>query len=432
MAIKKRRILIIQDNLKSSHFLNNLLGKRYHTSYAQSLQEGLSLLEESNFDAIIIDKKLVQDLQKEKSELEKKVKERTKELVLIYKIGQEISSTLELDKVLQSIVDKLSMILGLEICAILLVNDSGRLSIKSAQGLDPSCIRQTSIKMGEGISGWVWEHKEALLLNDIDTDTRFADRKQERYYMKSLMSVPLIVKNEVIGVININNKKSAEPFNDYDLRLVKEIATEAAIAIENANLFRSLQDVYMRTVTALASIIDAKDHYTQSHSENVTRYAVAIAREMKLSSEEVKNIEEACRLHDLGKIGIHDYILTKPGKLTPKEWEEVKLHSLRGAEILAPLNFLDSITELVKQHHERYDGKGYPNHHKREDIRLGARIMAVADSFDAMISERPYRKSYSIKEAIEELKRCRGTQFDPQIVDVFLKVLQKNPRIVSH
>jgi HD-GYP domain-containing protein (c-di-GMP phosphodiesterase class II) len=497
---RKKRILVIQNNLRSTQFLNNLLSKRYHTSYVQNFEEGLSLLKSKlNFDVIITNlgtssakrnqiysirkikkidpdsiiivispqatsthiqrairfgaydyitkpfnqkqillainrgitfRKLIRDLQKEKRELEKKVRERTKELVLIYKIGQEISSTLKLDRVLQSIVDKLSMILGLEICAILLADDSGRLSIRSAQGLDASYLNQTSIKMGEGISGWVWEHKQALLLNDVDSDPRFADRRQERYYMKSLISVPLIVKNKVIGVININNKKSKEPFNDYDLRLVKEIATEAAIAIENANLFKSLQNVYMRTVAALASVIDAKDHYTRSHSENVTRYAVAIAKEMKLPYEEVRSIQEACQLHDLGKIGIHDYVLTKPGKLTPEEWEEVKLHSLRGAEILAPLDFIDGISELVKQHHERYDGKGYPNQCKKEEIRLGARIMAVADTFDAMISERPYRRSYSVKEAIEELKRCRGSQFDPQVVNAFLRVLQKNPHIV--
>lgn len=379
---------------------------------------------------IVSQGKLTRDLEEKNSELGKKVRERTKELVLIYKIGQEISSTLELDKVLQSIVYKLSMILGLEICVILLADGSDRLTVKSAQGLDSSAIRRTSIKMGEGISGWVWEHKEALLLDDVDTDTRFSDRIQEHYYVKSLMSIPLIIKDKAIGVININNKKTQEPFNNYDLRLVKEIAAEAAIVIENANLFGKLQDIYMRTVTSLASIIDAKDHYTQSHSENVTRYAVAIAKEMKLPPDDVKNIREACQLHDLGKIAVHDYILTKPDKLNPQEWEEMKLHSLRGAEILAPLDFICNISELVKQHHEHYDGNGYPDRIKADGIKVGARIMSVADAFDAMISERPYRKSYSVKKAVDELKKCRGTQFDPKIVDIFLKILQKNPHII--
>lgn len=194
---------------------------------------------------------------------------------------------------------------------------------------------------------------------------------------------------------------------------------------ELTSTHKELQEVYMRTITALASAVDAKDHYTRSHSEHVTKYAVAIAKEMRLAPSEIELIREACQLHDLGKIGIHDYILTKPGKLTPEEWDEIRLHSLRGAEILKPLTFLNGVIELIRQHHERYDGKGYPYGYKGKKIELGARIIAAADAYDAMISERPYRKAYSKEGAIKELKRNSGTQFDPKVIKAFLKVLKK-------
>jgi len=192
------------------------------------------------------------------------------------------------------------------------------------------------------------------------------------------------------------------------------------------NLYEELQVTYLRTIKALAQAIDARDHYTHSHSVNVTKCAVMIAQEMKLSAEEIDEIKQASELHDLGKIGIHDYILTKPGKLTSQEWEEVRLHSLKGAEILEPLTFLKGAIKLIQRHHERYDGKGYPYGLKGESIHLGARIMALADAFDAMISERPYREKPLTKQgAIKEIKKNSGTQFDPQVVQTFLKIVDK-------
>jgi len=191
-----------------------------------------------------------------------------------------------------------------------------------------------------------------------------------------------------------------------------------------------MQSAYMATVKALAQTIDAKDHYTHSHSENVTKYAVAIAKEMGFSQREVHTLREACQLHDLGKIGIHDYILNKSEKLTQEEWEKIRSHSLRGAEILEPLTFLDEVIILIRQHHERYDGTGYPNGLIGEEIKLGARIIAVADAFDAMTSERPYRKAYSKEYTISKLKETSGTQFDPQVVKAFLEVLKKEPGII--
>ncbi len=191
-------------------------------------------------------------------------------------------------------------------------------------------------------------------------------------------------------------------------------------------LYEDLKETYMRTIKALAHAIDARDHYTYSHSDNVTRYAEMLARVMNVDMAYVEDIKDACQLHDLGKIGVHDSILSKPGALTKEEAIEIRLHAQKGAQILEPLKFLDHVIDIVKHHHERWDGAGYPDGLKGEAIPLGARIMAVADSYDAMVSARPYRKvGLSQKEAIDEIVKNRAVQFDPNVVDAFLKIVDK-------
>lgn len=191
-----------------------------------------------------------------------------------------------------------------------------------------------------------------------------------------------------------------------------------------SRLYEDLRSTYMRTIRVLAQAIDARDHYTHSHSENVARYAVAICNQLKLPAKEVELVRQAAELHDLGKIGISDSILLKPSSLTPPEWEEIKKHPTIGAQILEPLTFLNGVVDLVRQHHEHFDGSGYPDGRKGEDILLGARIIHVADSYEAMRSPRSYRKIPLMKEqAILEIKLNSGSQFDPKIVDAFLKVV---------
>ncbi|MCM8773506.1 MAG: response regulator [Candidatus Omnitrophica bacterium] len=374
----------------------------------------------------IANKKLIKEINEHNEKLEEKVKERTAELGLIYKIAQDITSTLKLDETLTVIIDRITSALKIEMCSILLLdNKTQELTIKASKGLTEDVIKNTHIKLGEKISGWVLKNKQDVLVEDIEKDPRFAKRNHEKYYTHSFISVPLIIKDKPLGVLNVNNKISKEPFNENDFRFLKGISGSISIAIENAQLYTSLENTYLNTISALTSAIDIKDHYTHSHSDHVTKYALAIAQELGLPEEEICYLKQACQLHDLGKIGIHDTILSKTTKLTEKEWEEIKKHPLKSVDILKPLDFLKEVITLVEQHHERYDGKGYPYGLKGEQIRIGARIIAVADSFDAMTTERPYRKALSIQEAIEEIKRNRGIQFDPNIVDVFLKIIPK-------
>ena len=228
----------------------------------------------------------------------------------------------------------------------------------------------------------------------------------------------------------VNNRRALRGMEEKNVSLQKQnimLAKRIEESTKNlTHLYEDLRETYMRTIKALAQAIDARDHYTHSHSENVARYAEILSRELHLDTQKVDEIVDACQLHDLGKIGVHDYVLTKPGKLTPDEFEEVKQHALKGAQILAPLQFLEGVITIVRQHHERYDGSGYPFGLKGDKIDIGARIMSLADSYDAMVSARPYRHTgLSKEEAIDEIKKGSGTQFDPKVVEVFLKVVKK-------
>jgi putative nucleotidyltransferase with HDIG domain len=193
-----------------------------------------------------------------------------------------------------------------------------------------------------------------------------------------------------------------------------------------SRLYEALRSTYLRTIKVLAQTIDARDHYTHSHSENVAKYAVAIAEDMSLSAKEVENIREACELHDLGKIGVEDSVLSKPSGLNAEEWQQIKQHPVIGAKILEPLTFLGVVVDFVKQHHEHYNGTGYPQGIKGDNILLGARIIHVADAYEAMRSVRPYRKEpFSKEQAAEEIVKNAGTQFDPEVVKAFLRVVDK-------
>ncbi|HAJ57802.1 MAG TPA: hypothetical protein DCL35_08615 [Candidatus Omnitrophica bacterium] len=227
-----------------------------------------------------------------------------------------------------------------------------------------------------------------------------------------------------------NNSKALKGIEERNISLQKQnllLARRIEESTKNlSRLYEDLRETYMRTIKALAHALDARDHYTYSHSDNVTRYAELIARQMNVDMNYIEDIKDACQLHDLGKIGVHDSVLTKPSALTPEEFEEIKQHSQKGAQILEPLKFLDNVIDIVKHHHERWDGKGYPDGLKGEGIPIGARIMSVADSYDAMVSARPYRKvGLSVNEAIEEIKKNSALQFDPAAVEAFLKVVDK-------
>jgi putative nucleotidyltransferase with HDIG domain len=240
-----------------------------------------------------------------------------------------------------------------------------------------------------------------------------------------------MVKETLVGVLLVYDKVNQDKFSGEDAHLLVTIGSQMAIAIENARLYNVLQDSTLRTVQALANSLEAKDNYTSGHSERVTHYALLLAERLGLSDKMLQNLRYASQLHDIGKIGITERILNKPDKLTDWEFAAIKDHPVIGERIIQTLDFLEDVRAIIRHHHERWDGAGYPDNVAGEDIPLLARIMAVADSYDAMSTARPYRAALSRDAAIAELVRCAGSQFDPRLVAEFLEVLKQEDFLSS-
>ncbi|MBI5469545.1 MAG: GAF domain-containing protein [Deltaproteobacteria bacterium] len=239
----------------------------------------------------------------------------------------------------------------------------------------------------------------------------------------SHIRAPLTLRGEVIGVLNVGAKRTAA-FNSDDLSTIENLASQISVALDNSRLLSGLKELFIGTVKTLSKAIDAKSPWTSGHSERVTEIAIGIGAEMGLGEDELKDLELAGLLHDIGKLGTYEYILDKPGRLNEEEQKIIRLHPAKGAEILAPIKELKKIAPVIRHHHENYDGTGYPDGLKGEMIPFASRILTVADTVDAMGADRPYRKGRTTDEIVAELKRCSGTQFDPVIVDAYLRMLR--------
>ena len=205
-------------------------------------------------------------------------------------------------------------------------------------------------------------------------------------------------------------------------------ASQAAIAIENARLYEQAEMGYLNTIGTLSNIIDAKDSHTYGHSERVMQHCMNIADQLGLSVSDKEILKYASLLHDIGKIGIDIGILRKPSKLSEEEWKIMVMHPVLGSGIAEQIGFLNNLAPTILHHHTWYNGKGYPGRLKRTKIPLGARMLSVADAYESMVSDRPYRKALSVRKARQELLKGAGTQFDPKIVGVFLKTLDKKKK----
>ncbi len=357
----------------------------------------------------------------------KELRRRVDELFALAEINKSITSTLVLDEVLNLITERAVKLMGGKVCSLRLLDDEGKeLFLRASYGhTNGYWQKKGKLKLEDSLSGLAARERRPVFIKNVRDDPRYKyPYLAEKEGLYSLLSVPLMKNGNAIGVLNIYTS-SLHHFSDEEIKFFTLFADQATIAIENARLYEELQEHYMGTIVALAAAIDAKDHRTQDHAERVTRYALAIAGELKLPEKQIRIIERACRLHDIGKIAISDEILKKPGKLTDEEWVQIKLHPSKGANMLISLGFLKGIVPLVRHHHERYDGRGYPDGLKGEDIILGARIIMAADAFEAMVSERPYRRALSTEEALKEIRENSGTQFDPKIAETLIRLAEE-------
>jgi putative nucleotidyltransferase with HDIG domain len=243
-----------------------------------------------------------------------------------------------------------------------------------------------------------------------------------------LMAIPFNIRKEPFGLLLIGGKQGKTGFDKEDEFILKFLAEKTALNIENLALYDNLRHSLMATLMSLVSAIEAKDTYTQQHSSRVTKYALDIAKEMGCDHDDLQRINASAPLHDIGKIGISDNILNKPGQLTAEEFNFIKTHPLIGVNIVTPLGLDSDELAIIRNHHERWDGRGYPDGLSQKQIPRLARILGVADAFDAMNSNRAYRNALSLELCLKELKDNSGTQFDPEVVKAALSVL---PRTLS-
>lgn len=279
------------------------------------------------------------------------------------------------------------------------------------------CIKDTHVEIIETTRG-------SIFIPDISEDSIDCLYHKELHAVgiKSSLLVPLVSKGEVMGILDVGSA-DAGVLNPAHLSAIESIASQIAVSLENARLYEELEQLLINTITSFASAIDAKSPWTKGHSERVANYAIEIGKEMGLKGKDLERLRLSGLLHDIGKIGTYDILLDKPDKLTDEEFGLVKKHPAKGVEILKSIKQFNDILPVIMSHHEKIDGSGYPEGLKGDDIPLFARILCIADSFDSMTADRPYRPSPGREYAISELKRCSGTQFDTRMVEAFLKIL---------
>ncbi len=341
---------------------------------------------------------------------------RLKALIPLFEISKLLVTEIDLAHLFKIITEVLVQEFSVDRVSLMLLDEaSGDLLIRASHGLQPDIAKKTRRKAGEGVSGLVLKHRKPLIISaGKHPDPEVMSAINVEGMPASSMSVPLIGKNKIFGVLNVS-KFSGAPFSTSDLRIVLILSSQVITAMENAALFEDLRENYFRTVQALVAAVEAKDPYTRWHSTNVAKYAVAIARDMGMTPTQLEEMHIAAILHDVGKIGISELIISKPDRLSREEFAVMKDHPAHGIRILEPIGFADDIISAIYQHHERYDGTGYPQGLAGEQITLPARILNVADTIDAMVSERPYRGTISTDDVLHELERESGRQFDPGV-----------------
>jgi HD-GYP domain-containing protein (c-di-GMP phosphodiesterase class II) len=360
----------------------------------------LHLLEAVN--GIILEK-----IQKELelSKLYQTIRPRAVALSTVHTIYRLLNSCLDLDELLPRIARLSLQVLRAKRCVISLVDKkTRRLVTKAAIDLSK---KKTKFRLTPQIK----EIEKKVLCSG------------NMLLKRSYLSLPLI-EEEPIGVITVFQKITNRAFDNFDQEILTALSEQAVGAIRNAQLYREQENTLLGTVKSISTLLKVKSACPYPHSKAFMAVALGIGRELKFSEEQLRDLHFAAMLHDAGEIGIPEAILKKPRQLSGEEYQIIKEHPKKSVEILSPLERLKPAIAIIMHHHEKFDGTGYPAGLKGEKIPLGARIMAVADSFEAMTSRRPYRKSTSVPDAIKEIKKHSGTQFDPRVIEAFLKFIK--------
>ncbi len=335
------------------------------------------------------------------------------ELSLLYALSEEFSG-LGVEEICDLLLQKAASFLGVKTGAVLFLDErSGELRTAAYIGKGDSCV---SVLKDRDILLKALNSSRAIAACNINArQTPTGDVK-----CGSLLVTPLTGKRRTIGILLVCDKKDGSEFFSGDMKLLTTIASQAALFIENALLSQEMQLFLIETIRSFVKALEASSQWTAGHTERVTRYALEIGEVLGLDGREAEKLRVASLLHDIGKIATPREILNKSGRLDQEEWTEIKRHPLVGAEILSEHSSFKEVIDSIRYHHEHYDGSGTYGL-RGEEIPLMARILAVADTFDAMTSDRPYRKRKTVRETLEEISASSGRQFDPRVVDACLR-----------
>ena len=331
----------------------------------------------------------------------------------IHSIYRLVNSTYDLKDLISRLTKLVSQILSSDYCLIIMLDSTKKYSILKCSVNDKKRF----------ISD-----KKLLITNRIEKRIL---RTSSVIRRGNFLAAPLI-SDDLIGIIIIRRANNKPPFEVFDQDILMTLVEQSIIGIKNLQLYEEQQKIVFGSIKSLVTLLDTRVPQEYTHSPYFSRLVAAIGQEMHLDEKQIQSLKYASLLHDTGKVDIPTEILTKTSKLTPQEYNIIKKHPLKGAQILRPLQILKPVIPIILHHHEKYDGTGYPSRLKKGQIPEGARIMAVADAFEAMVYGRPYRERKDISSAIKEIKKKSGSQFDPNVVEAFLKIIKKiNIKIYS-
>lgn len=350
---------------------------------------------------------------------------------LLFSISNKLGTEMDVDTLCCRVLEEVDLILSPRNLFIMLLDEKKKgLYARHAIGKDAEKALSFTADISQGLIGHVMRLGEPVTVCNIHVDGPDGDIHLP-FPCRSILCVPLTTDGNAIGLLLACDKLSGEEFWSKELKIMATFAPEVAASIRKAQLYEDINNTFVNTVEAFASALDAKDPYTYGHSRRVAELSVAICEEMGMSRSETRRVELAALLHDVGKIGTPEKILHKPDKLAEDEFEKIKEHPAKGADILSNISEFADIIKWIRHHHEWYDGQGYPDRIAAEEIPLQARIITIADAYDAMTSDRPYRKGMPPQEVVKIMQEFNRSQFDPEILQVFNR-LMRLPAAFNH
>ncbi len=380
---------------------------------------------------------LAQTLEKLEQTVTAHARGQQNQLAELMRIGRAINSSLGLKRVLEEVMDSLIKLMRAERGFLMLRESDGELLVQVARGIARSDLDKDDFAFSKTVVQNAVELRQPVLTTNAQDDPRFAGQASVMgFHFRSILCAPLKIKDDLIGVIYVDNRALTEVFQEEDKELISAFADQAAVAIDNARLIESLrrtneelatanadlENAYQATLEGWVRALDLRDKETEGHTQRVTILTERLARSLGVNGEELMHLTRGALLHDIGKMAIPDGVLLKPGELTEDERELIRKHPQYAFDMLYPIEFLRRALDIPYCHHEKWDGTGYPRKLKGEEIPFAARIFPVIDVWDALVSDRPYRKGLPHAEVRERIKADAGRHFDPRVVEAFLEM----------